>query len=129
MRKIVLLALLVPLLGRGQMNLKTAKKKTANIFQKSQPRPQVMLLGVFHFAGEKVDANTTPDALRVDMLLPERQKQIRQLLASLAAFKPNKIAIESDPGYEHVYDSFTRITCRANLLQENIRNRMARSFR
>lgn len=66
------------------------------------------MLGVFHFAGEKVDANTTPDPLRLNMLLPERQHQIEALVAKLAEFRPTKIAIEADPRSQAFYDSLYR---------------------
>ena len=81
------------------------EKRLADIFETDKPKPQVLLLGVFHFAGEQMDVNTTPPELRVDMLSPERQQQIEQLVIKLAAFKPTKIAIEVPPQREAFYDS------------------------
>ena len=81
------------------------EKRLADLFETDKPKPQVLLLGVFHFAGEQMDVNTTPPELRVDMLSPERQQQIEQLVKKLAAFKPTKIAIEAPPQRGAFYDS------------------------
>ena len=79
------------------------------IFGDNQTKPQVLLLGVFHFAGEQVDANTTPTSLRVDMLSPERQREVEELINNLVKFKPTKIAIEAPPIYQHLYDSLYQV--------------------
>ncbi len=84
-------------------------QKLHSIFEDDKTKPTVLLLGVFHFAGEQVDANTTPDALAVNMLLPDRQKQIEQLVNALAKFKPTKIVIEGLPQYQSRYDSLFRL--------------------
>ncbi|MVM35631.1 hypothetical protein GO755_36780 [Spirosoma sp. HMF4905] len=82
------------------------------LFDKNTQKPQVLLLGTFHFAGEKVDANTTPTTLRVDMLTPTRQQQIDQLLNQLARFKPTKIAIEASPSSKNYIDSLYTAYCK-----------------
>jgi hypothetical protein len=102
----LLLVLIAPCVSMAQnASLKTANKRLTTIFDDDKPKPEVLLLGVFHFAGEQVDASTAPASLRVDMLSPERQKQIGQLVKSLAAFKPTKIAIEVEPRQQKYYDS------------------------
>lgn len=75
------------------------------IMKKDDSKPEVMLLGIFHFAGEQVDENTTPKELRVNMLSDDRQEQIRKLVVKLSRFKPTKIAIEISPSREKYYDS------------------------
>lgn len=80
-------------------------KKAARIFEDDKVKPTVLLLGVFHFAGEQVDVDNTPGDLKINMLLPERQKQVEDLVKSLAKFKPTKIVIEGSPVYQSRYDS------------------------
>ena len=71
MSKILYLFLLLPLSAMSQDPV----KKLAKIFEDDQVKPTVLLLGVFHFAGEQVDANNIPSELRIDMLSAERQQQ------------------------------------------------------
>jgi hypothetical protein len=107
-----LLLLITPCAAAAQnTSPKTPDKRLADIFELNKARPQVLLLGVFHFAGEQVDANTTPLNLRVNMLSAERQQQIEQLVQQLARFKPTKIAIEGPPGRQKYYDSLYRDYC------------------
>lgn len=87
----------------------TPVQKIKTIFEDDQKKPTVLLLGVFHFAGEQVDVNTTPESLAVNMMLPERQKQISQLVDALVAFRPTKIVIEGQPQYQSRYDSLLRL--------------------
>ena len=100
-RRIFSFLLLLPILTIAQNPV----KKVAKIFKDDQLKPTVLLLGVFHFAGEQVDTNTTPNSLRVDMLSAERQKQTEDLVNSLAKFRPTKIVIEASPKYKARYDS------------------------
>lgn len=86
-------------------SLKQPLKRLDQIFEHDQPKPQILLLGIFHFAGEQMDANTTPTSLRVNMLSPERQAQIESIVKKLAEFKPTKIAIEVSPRLQIHYDS------------------------
>jgi hypothetical protein len=83
----------------------TPEQHASIIFHDDRPKMPVLLLGVFHFAGEQVDANTTPLDLRVDMLSAARQKQIAQLVRKLAQFKPTKIVVESPPQRQMALDS------------------------
>ena len=101
MRNLVCLILLWPGIAFAQDPI----KRLHTIFDDDQVKPRVLLLGVFHFAGEQVDVNTTPADLRVDMLSPARQKQIVDLVNSLAQFSPTKIVIEGSPLYQARYDS------------------------
>ncbi|MEO0464355.1 MAG: DUF5694 domain-containing protein [Pseudomonadota bacterium] len=64
------------------------------------PAPvEVMVLGLYHFANPGADmVNSQVD----DMLAPQRQEQIKALVASLADWKPTKIAVENEadaPGF------------------------------
>lgn len=61
--------------------------------QQTQPkRIKIMILGTFHF-GETNDANKTAFP---DLLTEKRQKEIADVVASLAKFKPDKIFVENE---------------------------------
>lgn len=105
MKKFVFAFMLLPWIVLAQDPI----QKLHSIFEDDRTKPTVLLLGIFHFAGEHVDINTTPDALAVNMLLPNRQKQIEQLVNALAEFQPTKIVIEGLPQYQSRYDSLFRL--------------------
>ncbi len=88
-----------------------ATRRLSHIFEDDRPKPQVLLLGIFHFAGEKVDSNSTPVSLRVDMLSPERQQQVSQLIRKLETFRPTKIVVEWPPYMQHYLDSLFHAYC------------------
>lgn len=52
----------------------------------------ILILGTFHMAGSTQDAVSLDGG---DMTTPRRQKEIAELVESLARFKPTKVAIES----------------------------------
>lgn len=59
----------------------------------SAPRAEVLVLGTYHMANPGHDIyNMKAD----DVLAPKRQAEIAEIAAALKAFKPTKIAIESD---------------------------------
>jgi hypothetical protein len=59
------------------------------------PRPEILVLGTFHMANPGRDLhNMTAD----DVLAPERQKQIAEVIEVLKRFHPTKIAIEAEVG-------------------------------
>jgi hypothetical protein len=105
---LLLVLLSVDVAYAQKVSLKKSTERLNNIFEENKPKPEVLLLGMFHFAGEQVDANTTPVNLRVDMLSAQRQFQVERLVKSLAKFKPTKIAIEVSPRQERYYDSLYR---------------------
>lgn len=99
------LALLIAVNGYAQPNRSKIQRRVSEIFMENKQKPQILLLGVFHFAGEKIDTNTTQAELKVDMLSADRQKQIKGLVDRLAKFNPTKIVIEASPRSEFYYDS------------------------
>lgn len=62
-----------------------------------RPLPKVLLVGSFHFAYYNLDAHVTKEEDQVNVLLPHRQKEMEALVDYIAAFKPNKIVVESGP--------------------------------
>lgn len=57
-------------------------------------KPQVMVLGTFHFANPGLDAVKVKQR---DIRGADRQKEVEELVASLAKFKPTKIFVEQTP--------------------------------
>ena len=66
------------------------------------PRPQIMIVGVAHFVSKHDVHNSNID----DMLSPERQKQIQDVLDHLAKFKPTKVMIEQANGRTEITDRY-----------------------
>lgn len=53
---------------------------------------EVLVLGTYHFSNPGLDvANVTVD----DVLTPERQTQVRAVVAGLAAFRPTRVVVEA----------------------------------
>lgn len=73
------------------------------------PKPKVMIIGTFHFNNPGLDYTKTE---RDSILSEKRQKEVRELIDRLKAFKPTKIAIESPYGT-------TTITEQYNLYLQN----------
>ena len=59
-------------------------------------KPQVMVLGTFHFDNPGLDYVKSSVS---DILSAPRQKELRELLDNIKAFKPTKIAIEAEPKF------------------------------
>jgi len=59
------------------------------------PKPKVMIVGTFHFNNPGLDYTK---AERDSILSEKRQKEVRELIDRLKAFKPTKIAIEESYG-------------------------------
>ncbi len=77
-----------------------AQKKAESVSK----QPSILVVGTYHFA------NQGEGFLNVkshDILTPQRQKEIEQLIDLLAVYKPTKIAIESPYGNEKLSDEFT----------------------
>lgn len=63
---------------------------------------QVLVVGAYHMSNPRLDAvNLTAD----DVLAPKRQREIDQLAAKLAAFRPTKVAVEISYGRDSVSNS------------------------
>lgn len=57
--------------------------------------PKVLLVGTFHFGYPGLDAHKTDDAYKVDIKSPQKQKEVQELVAYIAKFKPTKIMVEA----------------------------------
>lgn len=69
----------------------------------AHPPTKALLVGSFHFGYPNRDAHRTDSSKMVDVLSPQRQKEIQQLADVIASFKPTRIYIESRN--QHYYDS------------------------
>lgn len=54
-------------------------------------KTQIMLIGTYHFSNPGADFNNVK---AVDVLAPERQREIGKLVTSVAKFAPSKVAVE-----------------------------------
>ncbi|WP_276479802.1 DUF5694 domain-containing protein [Paraflavitalea pollutisoli] len=60
----------------------------------AEPPTQALLLGAFHFGYPGLDAHKTDSLKMIDVLSPQRQKEIRQLNDVIVSFKPTRFYIE-----------------------------------
>lgn len=58
------------------------------------PLPQVLLVGTWHFNYPGLDAHKTTEDRKMDILSPEKQAELQELLDYLARFRPTKIVVE-----------------------------------
>lgn len=57
--------------------------------------PKVFLLGTFHFEYPNLDASKVDKSKQIDILSPQKQKELQKLIDYISLFKPNKICIEA----------------------------------
>lgn len=69
---------------------------------------EVLTLGSFHFAFYNRDIVKIDEGNQIDVLLPEHQVEIEQLVGKISAFNPSIIAIEVDPVKQQEIDSLYR---------------------
>lgn len=74
----------------------------------SEPPTQALLLGAFHFGYPGLDAHKTDSLKMIDVMSPQRQKEIRQLNDVIASFKPTRFYIEmrNQRYLDSLYDAY-----------------------
>jgi len=77
----------------------------STIFAQTQKKTEVLTLGSFHFAFRNLDLIKTSAEDQIDVLDPKYQKEIEDIVARIAKFRPTIIAIERDPAKQAKYDS------------------------
>ncbi len=82
------LSMAVPVLAGAQVS----KPAAAPDFLDPGPRAQLLLLGSFHFSYPELDVVKSKQ--RINVLAPERQREIEELVECLAAYRPTRIAVE-----------------------------------
>jgi hypothetical protein len=78
------------------------------LWRANDSKPAILILGTFHFAGERVDLSRTPADLLPTMLTPKRQREIADLRARLVRWRPTRIAVEYPPRRQQTLDSLYR---------------------
>lgn len=68
-------------------------------------RIKVVTLGSFHFAFHNLDVIKTDKIDQIDVLEKKYQKEIEDIVARIAKFKPTIVAIERNPTEQSKYDS------------------------
>ncbi len=66
---------------------------------------QVMTLGTFHFDFPNRDIIKVDDSNQIDVLSPQYQNEIEEIVKKLSKFRPTAIAIEVSPNKQHKLDS------------------------
>lgn len=89
------------LLGAGPLSAQAGGE-----FPGSGPRARLLLLGTFHFAYPNRDVHVPGH--RVDVLAPDRQREVAEVVERLAAFRPTRVAVEADPAEQGRLDSLYR---------------------
>lgn len=80
-----------------QKNPTSSLKPTSDFYPKD--RAQVLVVGTFHFNYPGLDELKTEETDKIDVLKEPKKTEVTELIAYIKQFKPNKIAIESLPGY------------------------------
>lgn len=79
-------------------------------------RAEVLVLGTYHMANPGHDlVNMKAD----DVLAPERQKEVQQLVEVLKRFHPSKIAVEADVGDERIPKAYADYVAGRHKLTRN----------
>lgn len=89
---------------KNKSELATEKNKSdefrspASFFDKK--KAHILVVGTFHFDYPNLDAHKTDKKDRVDVLSPQRQKEMTELVDYIKTFKPNKVAIEATENWK-----------------------------
>ena len=75
------------------------------VFAQAPKKTEVLTLGSFHFAFRNLDLIKTSTEDQIDVLEAKYQKEIEDIVARIAKFKPTIIVIERDPDKQAKYDS------------------------
>lgn len=114
MRHILILVVLVTALSANAQKVNWTKIKEANadrILLSGERKPvKVLLLGTFHFAYPNNDAHKTDSSNFVDVMSPERQKELAEMAEVIKRFKPTRMYIESrnQSFHDSLYDAFKK---------------------
>ncbi len=76
-----------------------------SVFAYPQNKAEVLVLGTFHFAFRDLDIIKTDESNKIDILSPERQAELVDVIERLIKFNPTKIAIEQRSWSQPIIDS------------------------
>lgn len=80
-------------------------------FERPVGKPQIYLFGTFHFAGERVDSNTTAFKWRYNVAENRRKEEIEVVRQKLAKINPTVICVEISPRRQSELDSLYNEYC------------------
>jgi len=69
-----------------------------DFLEQRKPKAKIMLLGTFHFKDAGLDSYKPEH--EIDILSPQRQREVQEVVDLLAKYKPTKIAVEWKPEYQ-----------------------------
>ena len=84
---------------------KAESQDSGSLPVQSMGRTQVLTLGTFHFSFPNLDVRKIEAGDQIDVLDPQYQKEIEDIVGRLARFKPTIIAIERPRDKQAHYDS------------------------
>lgn len=111
MKKIIGLVFIFIQLNHYAQESATKYLGAEHFLRKGEPVAQVLLVGSFHFAYYGLDAHVTKDENKVNVLSPERQKEMKELVEYIAQFKPTKIVVEGGRNSGYIlrrYESYLK---------------------
>jgi non-heme chloroperoxidase len=87
----------------GTLPIPAASQPSPAVQETVRPRAEVLVLGTYHMSNPGRDIfNTEAD----DILAPQRQAEIAQLIAVLREFRPTKIAVEAGVGNDRIAERY-----------------------
>ncbi|RYZ17308.1 MAG: hypothetical protein EOO16_24405 [Chitinophagaceae bacterium] len=98
-RLLTFLLFALPLLGLSQkVDWNKIRRADPDAILRNGMRPptKVLLLGTFHFAYPNLDSHKTDSSRFVDVLSAQRQRELEELAAVIARFRPTRVYVESD---------------------------------
>ncbi|MEL7120893.1 MAG: DUF5694 domain-containing protein [Bacteroidota bacterium] len=113
---IIIISLLVAVFHlKGQTN----NFKDPDEFLVKEKRPQVLLVGTFHFAYPNQDAYKIPKDKQIDILSPQKQEEVEELIEYISRFKPTKVMLEAGTNTGYLMKDYARWQAGTRPLQRN----------
>lgn len=72
-----------------------SQEELNQLLRSNQEVPKVLLVGTFHFGYPGYDTHKTNEAYKVDINSPQRQQEVKELVAYITKYKPTKIMVEA----------------------------------
>jgi hypothetical protein len=83
-------------------------KDPDEILIENPKRPKVLLVGAFHFNYPNLDAHKIDKKDQVDILSPEKQREVEELVDYIARFRPTKIMVEAGRNTGYLVNDYKR---------------------
>jgi hypothetical protein len=83
-------------------------KDPDEILIENPKRPKVLLVGSFHFNYPNLDAHKVDKKDQLDILSPEKQREVEELVDYIARFRPTKIMVEAGRNTGYLVNDYKR---------------------